>query len=231
MKQPLILIPARAGSKGIANKNLAKIRNKPLLYYTLDVALSVAREEDICVSTDDPEIKRLASEVGLGVPFDRPPELATDHATSRDIILHALDHYERHGKNYSILVLLQPTSPFRTTLHLNSALNLFTPNLDMVVSVCETDANPYFTLFEENERGYLRKSKDGDYERRQDCPKVYLFNGSIYIINTKSLRKQRMDQFQKIKKFVMEEQYSVDVDTPSHLKYCEFLLEKGLVHL
>lgn len=209
----LVLIPARGGSRGIPGKNIKPLNGRPLIYYTLDAACAVASPENICVTTDSDEIIRIVREYGLNVPFKRPDYLATDTASSYDVIRHAINFYEQSGVNYDCVVLLQPTSPFRTGIHIRDALSLFHPELDMVVSVKIARANPYFTLFEENREGFLIPSKPGSFTRRQDCPAVYEYNGAIYIMNVQSLKNGPPRNFSKIRKYVMTEEDSLDIDT------------------
>lgn len=209
----LVLIPARGRSKGIPGKNIKPLNGRPLIYYTLDVAFAVASPENICVSTDSDEIICMTEEYGLGIRFKRPDNLATDTASSYDVICHAIDFYEQGGVNYDRVLLLQPTSPFRTETHIREALSLYQPGLDMVVSVKIARANLYFTLFEESNEGFLVPSKSGNFTRRQDCPAVYEYNGAIYIMNVQSLKNGPPGGFSKIRKYVMTEEDSLDIDT------------------
>jgi len=209
----LILITARGGSKGIPGKNIKPLNGRPLLYYTLDAACAVASHENICVSTDSDEIIRIVKEYGLDVLFKRPDDLSTDAAGSYEVILHAIDFYDQREIKYDRVVLLQPTSPFRTGTHVREALSLYQPELDMVVSVKIAHANPYFNLFEENNEGFLSQSKSGSFIRRQDCPAVYEYNGAIYIMNVQSLKNGPPENFSKIRKYVMTEEDSLDIDT------------------
>ena len=212
----LYLIPARGGSKGIPHKNSKDLNGKPLILYSLEVARSLTGDDDICVSTDDPQIISLLKSANYQVPFIRPAELATDTSSSYDVILHALYFYENQGKIYDAVVLLQPTSPLRTELHVKEALNLFDMHIDAVVSVCESPHNPYYNLYEESNDHYLLISKgNGTCKRRQDAPKVWLFNGAIYVFNVESLKKGYFDSFTRIKKYVMPSQFLIDLDTPS----------------
>lgn len=211
--KPLVVIPARGGSKGVPRKNIKELGGKPLIYYTIEAARQVFDDEVICVSTDDKEIKKVVEQTGLKVPFLRPVKLATDTAGTRKVLLHALEFYKEVDYEADTIVLLQPTSPFRTGTHIEEALELYHPSLDRVVSVKETDSNPYYVLYEENDEGYLRQSKKGDFKRRQDCPTVWELNGAIYIINRNSLRKEKMSDSKKVKKYVMDEVTSIDIDT------------------
>ena len=223
--KPLIVIPARGGSKGVPRKNIKVLGDKPLIQYTIDAAKGVFDDEFICVSTDDFEIKSVVEQLGLKVPFLRPNELASDTAGTYEVLLHAISYYESKGYFPDTLILLQPTSPFRTSAHIKEALNLYHESIDMVVSVKETKANPYYILFEEDRNGYLKKTKEANFTRRQDCPKVWEYNGAIYIINVKALKEKTISQFTKVCKFEMDETSSHDIDTLLDWKIAEIILQ------
>lgn len=226
----LVIIPARGGSKGIPGKNIKPLGGKPLICYTIDVARAIVDDAHICVSTDDDQIIRIVEQYGLSVPFIRPAELATDTAGSYGVLLHALNFYESKGEHFDAVILLQVTSPFRTANHVHEALNLYNKDLDMVVSVKETDSNPYFLCFEEDTEGMLHISKgDGHYTRRQNCPPVYEYNGAIYIINPKSLKSMPLSKFTKCRKYVMDKEHSVDLDNMMDWMIAEYLIINKLV--
>ncbi len=223
--KPLIVIPARGGSKGVPRKNIKVLGDNPLIQYTIDAAKGVFDDEFICVSTDDFEIKSVVEQLGLKVPFLRPNELASDTAGTYEVLLHAISYYESKGYFPDTLILLQPTSPFRTSAHIKEALKLYHESIDMVVSVKETKANPYYILFEEDRNGYLKKTKEANFTRRQDCPKVWEYNGAIYIINVKALKEKTISQFTKVCKFEMDETSSHDIDTLLDWKIAEIILQ------
>mgnify|MGYP000079554097 CR=1 FL=1 len=225
--KPLIIIPAREGSKGVLKINIKLLGGKPLIEYTLIAAREVFDDEIICVSTDSLEIKKVVEGLGLNVPFLRPKELAEDTSSTYDVLLHALDFYKTNGYNPNVVILLQVTSPFRTGEQIREALALYKDSYDMVVSVKETSSNPYYVLFEEYKDGWLRKSKEGNFVRRQDCPKVWEFNGAIYIINSKSLKNSQLYEFKKIKKYVMNEEKSLDIDSALDWKIAEAIIESN----
>ena len=205
----LVIIPARGGSKGIPHKNIKPLGGKPLIRYAIDCAKQLAPDEDICVTTDDPEIIKCTEDYGLKVPFVRPDYLATDTMGTYEVLLHALGHYENSGREYDAIVLLQPTSPFRQKEDVEGSMNLYNKDVDMVVSVKEAATNPYYNSFEEDENGYLVISKgDGHYCRRQDAPKAWEYNGAVYVINPQSLKKMKMSEFRKIKKYEMDSLHS-----------------------
>tara|TARA_R110002049_G_scaffold51245_4_gene145068 strand:- start:7454 stop:8137 length:684 start_codon:yes stop_codon:yes gene_type:complete len=225
--QYLVVIPARGGSKGVLKKNIKELDGKPLIQYTLEAARSVFNDDEICVSTDSLEIKKVVESIGLKVPFLRPKNLATDSSSTYDVLLHALDYHNKLGYFPSVVVLLQVTSPFRTGKHIEEALALYTADLDMVVSVKETQSNPYYVLFEETKEGWLKKSKNAAFTRRQDCPKVWEYNGAVYVINTKTLIDKPLHLFEKIKKYEMDEESSLDIDTPLDWKIAKTIIDSS----
>jgi CMP-N,N'-diacetyllegionaminic acid synthase len=222
--KPLVVIPARSGSKGLPNKNIKLLKGKPLVHYTIEAAREIFPDKVICVSTDSPIIKACAELTGIKVPFLRPSELATDTASTYEVLRHAIDFYEHAGYYPDTLILLQATSPLRKGKHIREALELYQQPIDMVVSVKETNSNPYYSLFEENTNGFLKKSKEGDYTRRQDCPKVWEYNGAIYIISVASLKALPIMSFSRVKKYQMPMQDSIDIDTWLDFKMAEIIL-------
>ena len=228
----LVVIPARGGSKGIPHKNIKKLNGKELITYSIDVARQLTSDDNICVSTDDDNIIATVENYGLKVPFKRPIELATDSAGTNGVLLHALDFYENQGRTYDVIVLLQPTSPFRSIDSLSAAVDLYTPDVDMVVSVKEAVTNPYYNSFEENDKGLLVISKgEGLIDRRQDAPKVWEFNGSIYVINTTRLKEVGLSRLNRIKKYVMDDFHSIDLDTMMDWYMAEYIISNHLIEL
>ena len=225
----LFVITARGGSKGIPGKNIKKLGGKPLIQYSIDVAREFVPDSQICLTTDDPKIKAVATSLGLDVPFLRPAHLASDTAGSYEVLLHALDYWEKVHGTFKRLILLQPTSPFRKAQHVREAMDAFRPGDDMIISTCEASANPYYTLYEANQSGYLERSKKGMVTRRQDAPMVHEANGAIYVIDTDSLRKSPLNEMKNVRPYLMDRISSTDLDEPLDWKWAEFLLEEGLV--
>ena len=226
----LVIIPARGGSKGIPHKNVKELNGKPLICYSIDAARQLTTDKNICVSTDDDVIIKVVEDYGLKVHFKRPAELATDCAGTNGVLLHALEFYEKQGRKYDVVVLLQPTSPFRETKSLKEAVALYTSDIDMVVSVKEAATNPYYNSFEEDAEGLLVISKgDGTIERRQDAPKVWEFNGSIYVINSTRLKEVGLSKLNRIRKYVMDDLHSIDIDSMFDWYMAEKVISSHLI--
>lgn len=225
---PLYIIPARGGSKGIPRKNIKPLGRKPLIGYAIDAARAAgAPDNRIILSTDDDEIAGVArNALGLEVPYMRPAELATDTSGSREVILDAMDWADRAGIIYDCVVLLQPTSPFRTAEDIRAALALYSFDIDMVVSVKEAAANPYYNCFETDADGFLHVSKgDGLITRRQDAPPAWEYNGAVYVINPDSIRRMPLGAFPRRLPSPMPADRSIDLDTPADWLLAEALLK------
>lgn len=219
----LYVIPARGGSKGIPHKNIRPLNGKPLIYYSIDVARQLTTDDHICVSTDDEKIIRFVENYGLKVPFKRPCHLATDTATTNDVLLHAINFYESKGIVYDLVVLLQPTSPLRKAIHVEEALSLYTDSLDMIVSVKESHA--VSVICKENEDGFLEFCHNQTALRRQELSSYYEYNGAIYIINIKRLKEKSLSGFTIKMKYLMDEISSIDIDTMVDWKISEIFID------
>lgn len=211
----LYIITARGGSKGLPGKNIRLLAGKPLLLYSIEVARELAPDSHIILSTDSEEIAAVAREAGLPVDYMRPESLGGDTVGSREVVLDAMDYADRAGIPYTNVCLLQPTSPLRTADDIRGALALYRPDLDMVVSVCEVAANPYYNCFEPDPAtGFLHISKgEGNLVRRQDAPPAWEFNGAVYIINPEAIRAKSFAQMDRRLPYPMPRERSVDIDT------------------
>jgi N-acylneuraminate cytidylyltransferase len=221
----LFLIPARGGSKGLPNKNIRLLSGKPLIAYSIEAALDCYPDSEVCVSTDSLEIGAIAQKYGAKVPFLRPNHLASDSSTTEDVIVHAINFYLDNGLRFDYVIYLQPTSPLRRKEDILNAIAEIKDDTELLVSVKETDANPYYVLFEEDNNGVLAKVKTGIFTRRQDCPKVYELNGSIYIVNTQLLLEKGYQRL-SMRKIVMEKRFSIDIDDIIDFKIAEILLNE-----
>lgn len=224
----LYLIPARGGSKGLPGKNIKELGGKPLICYSIEFAQQNMTEDDeLCISTDDVNVLKIAKNININIPFLRPKELSSDTATSNDVILHAVNFYENSNKFFDFVLLLQPTSPFRAVIDFENLIKNCDIGVEMVVSVKKSKENPYFTLYEEDSMGFLSKSKKGDFQRRQDCPDVFAFNGSMYLISVDALKRKGLSGLTKIKKIIMPDERSVDIDTMADWILAEYYLNSN----
>mgnify|MGYP003399506282 CR=1 FL=1 len=211
MEDILVVIPARGGSKGLPGKNIKMLCGKPLIAYSIDVARAFADDENICVSTDSEEIKQVVEQYGLKVPFLRPDYLATDTATSDDVLIHAVNYYrEQYGRTFKKLLLLQPTSPLRTKEDVEGAIRLYRDDIDMVVSVMKSHAPA--VLCQDDEQGYVQLTYNKKALGRQQLPDMYEFNGAVYVMSVDALLEKKMAGFTKIVKYVMSKEHSIDID-------------------
>ena len=194
-KRILGLIPARGGSKGLPGKNLRLLLGKPLIAWTIERALASDVLDNVVVSTDDKEIAKVALKNGADVPFLRPSSLATDTATSYDVIFHALDYFLQIGTKYDYIALLEPTSPIREKEDIDNAVRLLIDNNQKATSLVSVGKialeNPnYAKKIDKKGRvcSYFEQKKK--YIRRQDLPCAYFPYGVIYLSSVKALRKE-----------------------------------------
>jgi len=188
----LAVIPARGGSKRLPGKNIRMLGDKPLIVWTIDAAKGIPEICDILVSTDNSEIAEISKESGVLVPWLRPAELATDTASSVDVAIHALDWYESKHGTVDGLLLLQPTSPFRTKETICTGIALFAKHgHSSVVGVSPTHAHPMWALKIEN--GYLVPFMPGAglQTRSQDLPPAFVVNGAFYLLSPMEIRNKK----------------------------------------
>lgn len=227
----LTVICARGGSRGIPRKNVKLLNGRPLIGYTIEQAKKFSLADRIVVSTDDKEIKRIAENYGVEVPFLRPARLATDRMSVVPVVIHATREAEKYWKEkYQIVVSLSPTGPLRAVDDIRRAVKILvdTKNTNAVFSVTETDSNPYFNIYEINDEGYavLSKKTGKAILRRQEAPRAFLQNGSIYVVRKKILFEES-DPFEKRTRiYTMPKERSVDIDASWDFEWAEFLIKK-----
>lgn len=189
----LTIIPARGGSKGIPKKNIKRLNGKPLIEYTIASAKLSRHIKKLIVSTDDDEIISICKKLDVEVPFKRPSELAQDDTGSLEVVQHAVAFFEDQNVFFDAVILLQPTTPFREDGFIDKAIESFVNNKsDSLVSVLPVphQFNPHW-VFEPNDHNYLQVAT-GETEiitRRQDLPKAYFRDGSVYITKTEVIKK------------------------------------------
>lgn len=225
----LAIIPARSGSRGLRDKNVLPLGGKPLLTHSIDVARESNLYDRIHVSTDDEGYAEIARAYGADVRWLRAAELATDDASSWDVVRWTLDRYASEGEDYEMVTLLQPTSPFRTVEDLSASYRqLIDNNYDAVISVCEMDHSPLWsnTLPDDlSLRGFLRPQ---DAVARQLIPTFYRLNGAIYHVRSELIRSGRPINDEAYA-YIMPAERSIDIDTAMDFKLAEFYLKEGLL--
>ena len=221
-KRVIAIVPARGGSKEVPRKNIRIVDGKPLLAYTIEAAKRSGYFDEIAVSSDDSEILGIAAEWGAS-RLNRPPQLATDESRGIDPVLHALTL--RVGYDY--VVLLQPTSPLRTELDINGAIeHCLALKAPACVSVCEAATSP-FRVFELSEKGLLRRFMHVNVpNRRQDIPPLYAINGAVYVAEVAWLEKNRQFMSDETVGYLMPVERSLDVDTELDLLFFEFMTRR-----
>ena len=223
----LAIIPARGGSKGLPGKNIKMLAGKPLIAYTIEAALKAKHLTEVIVSTEDEQIAKIAKEYGASVPFMRPVELASDTSLSIDTYLYTLDKYDKDfGKQYSDFAVLQPTSPLRTGMDIDNAIEMFTKkNADSVISYCEEHHSVFWHKYLDEEGKLSTIFTDEKIANRQDLKRTYYPNGSIYIFKTELIRR-RAYYTDKTFAYLMDRKRSIDIDTQEDFEYAEFLFDR-----
>jgi len=217
MKQKVVsLILARGGSKGVPHKNIRPLAGKPLIAYAIETARASEMIDRVIVSTNDEQIADIAQSFGAEVPFMRPAELAQDDSSSMDGIIHTVKWLNKNeGYLPEYVLLLQPTSPFRTTADINNAIDLaLQKGADCVVSVTETPDHPYLTK-QITEEGKLVDfiEKPCGYLYRQSFPSVYIVNGAIYLAKREVILINKTFYTDRTFAYVMPQEHSLDIDT------------------
>lgn len=230
MSNILCTICARGGSKGVKNKNIKKLHGKPLISYTIEQAKASKLFEHIVISTDSDDIANIAQEYGAEVFFKRSSEMASDTAGKLDVIKDAFIRSEKHyNRTFDYLVDLDATAPLRDVDDIiKSFEQLKKDNNDNLITAMPSRRSPYFNLVEEDENGkvYLSKKLDNAILRRQDAPKSYDMNASIYIWNRKTILNEKSIFLENTGLYVMPEERSIDIDCELDYKFVEFLMKE-----
>ncbi|MDQ0415657.1 acylneuraminate cytidylyltransferase family protein [Mesobacillus stamsii] len=212
------IVPARAGSKGIPNKNIININGKPLIQYTIEEAKTSMYLDEILVSTDSHKIAEISKKCGANVPFLRPVELADDTAKTIDVIIHALEELNCLGKSYDYIVLLQPTQPLRKGWHIDDAIKkIIDDKHDDLVSVSEVSEHPIlFRTIDQTGRLHNLLNVESTV-RRQEFTKYYKVNGAIYINNIRKLSSNTSLNDNTLA-YIMDKEYDLDIDEPNDIE-------------
>lgn len=224
----IAIIPARSGSKGLPDKNIKLLQNKPLLAYSIEAAEKSGLFDCIHVSTDSEKYAQIAREYGADVPFLRNEELSGDTAGSWDVVRWVLGQYAERGQRFDMVTLLQPTSPLREAEDIEQAYHLFEEkSADAVVSVCEMDHSPLWsnTLPEDGSmNGFLDQVADVG---RQQLPTYYRINGAIYMLRTALLAEGTPGLYREgTYAYVMPKERSVDIDDEMDFEMAQILMKR-----
>lgn len=224
-KKVIAVIPARGGSKRLPKKNILPLGGKPLIGWTIEAAQISDYVDEIVISTDDKEIANVASQFGIKVPELRPEELSTDTATTQSVLFYTL---EKYGKDADIVILLQPTSPFRSANHIDQAIeSLVERSAFSVVSVTPCEHPPQWanTLpANDSMKDFLRM---GSGKRSQDLGEAFRLNGAIYVYDVhRLLAIGEMAYREDTYAYKMPNEASIDIDNQTDFDMAEFFLQK-----
>lgn len=221
----LAIIPARSGSKGLKDKNIKDLCGKPMMAYTIEAAAESGIFNTIHVSTDSEQYAQIAMQYGADVPFLRDAAYAADKSSSWDVVGYVLNEYKKLGKQFTMIALLQPTTPLRTAENIKGAYEVFLRNsANAVVSVCETDHPPLWTdvLPEDcNMKGFVTKK----YREipRQQMPIYYRVNGAIYLMKIEMLTDILNLYDRNCYAYVMDKNHSIDIDDEYDFRLVEYM--------
>ena len=221
----IAIIPARSGSKGLPDKNIRKLKDKPLMAYSVQAAIETGIYDCVHVSTDSQKYADIGRKYGADVPFLRSEETSSDCADSWSVVKEVLQIYETLGSHFDLVTLLQPTSPLRNAEDIIGAFQLFNDkNADAVVSVCEMEHSPIWsnTLSEDlSMEDFIRVSGN---VQRQKLSTYYRINGAIYMIKNTFLMEDSNIYRKGCYAFIMERNHSIDIDSLLDFKMAEFLI-------
>jgi len=219
----LAVVPARGGSKRLPRKNILDLGNKPLIAWSIEAGLNSRYVDKVIVSSDDDEILNIAKKYNSEI-IKRPASLASDTATSFDALKHTIENVE----TYDYIILLQPTSPLRSSQHIDEAIELLmSKNADAIISITEMDHSPLWsnTLSEDGDMSTFLREEVKNI-RSQDLEKYYRINGAIYICETERLlKKENFFIDDNIFSYVMDRKSSIDIDEDIDFHLAQYLIE------
>ena len=220
----LAVITARGGSKGVPRKNIRELCGKPLIAWTIEAAQKSNYIDRLIVSTEDEEIADISRSYGADVPFIRPAELAMDDTPGIEPVLHALDLLPEFDQ----ILLLQPTSPLRTAEDIDGIVQMCREQqAPAAVSICESSKHPNWMFTCGVDERLSPFTNDPIALNRQELPKIYSVNGSLYYARTKWIEQSRGFYTPETLGYIMPNERSVDIDSPLDWKWAEFLLSES----
>jgi len=223
----LAIIPARKGSKGVPGKNTYPIAGKPLIGYTIDVALQSQALTNTIISTDDEAIWQYAEKLNISI-HKREASLATDTSPVVLTIIEVVHYAEKlFSITYDAIMLLQPTAPLRETWHITEAIQLLEgiPEYDCLISVVQAgDVHPA-RMYSISDGILHSLQPENEQKNRQELPPVYLRNGSIYLTRRNALLAQQKIMIAPSLAYVMDAKYHLNIDEPRDMLLAKALLE------
>lgn len=223
-KKFIAIIPARSGSKGLKDKNIKQLNNKPMIAYTIEAAVKSGVFDDVIVSTDSQKYADISIKYGASVPFLRPDYLSTDTATTNDVIEYTIKELKETEKDYDYFMILQPTSPLRQPEDILGAVKLlFEKDANSVVSVCEVEHSPLYMNTLDKSLSMNSFLQNDIKTRRQELPKYYRLNGAIYLCKADYFLRYKNFYKEKSYAYIMDKKRSVDIDDE-----IDFIMAKSL---
>lgn len=224
-KRILGVIPAKGGSTRLPQKNILPLGGKPLLQWTSEAARACGLLDRLIVSTEDPDVVEVAKKLELDVPFLRPKQLAKDPAGVVQVTLHAIEMLREQGDEYDIVIIMLPTSPFRSAKDICDAYQLFRhKNADFLMSVSEFSHTPYAAMT--LNQGILSPIfPDLIGRKSQEMPEAYRPNGALHILNIPAFEREKSYFAQPLVGYVMPLERSMDIDTKLDMIFAESMLQ------
>jgi CMP-N-acetylneuraminic acid synthetase len=222
----LAIIPARAGSKRVPKKNIKELLGKPLINYTIDAAKESKTISRIVVSTDDNEVKAIVANQDIDV-IDRPKELATDESTTADVLLHAIEFLEKEKYYPDIVVLLQATSPLRTSQDIDESVNVvLSGQADSTQTVASVKEHPSLMVYLDEQNNIAPYDLENHLKRSQEFKKLFIKTGAVFVFKTVVLKKTHDIYGDKHLAVIIPHERSLDIDEPEDFSLAEMYLQK-----
>ena len=219
------IIPARSGSKGIHLKNIKKLNGNPLIQYTIDVAKKCKMINRIIVSTDSTKIANISKKLGVEVPFLRPKKISGDISSMEEVVTHTINFLKSEPYNPDIIIILQPTSPFRSYKEVDKVIRIFSKSrATSLVEVKKTENHPYKSFKKKNEFLLPLKTDFQKFHARQTLPNIFYPTGSVYILWTKTLEKFNSIYGNKILSYEQKDDV-IDIDTQFDFFVAEMMMK------
>lgn len=228
MSHNIAFVFARGGSKGIPRKNIKYLGGKPLIGWSIDIALQCPSIDRVIVSTDDEEIAQVAIEHGAEVPFIRPAELAQDNSAEWYAWRHAIEFLHQQNVHFDKFISLPATSPLRSIKDIEDCIAALDEQTDVVITVKKAERSPYFNMVIQDEQGFSRlaMTPDKPLVRRQDAPMVYDMTTVCYVTRPDFILNHFGVFSGQVRHVVIPDDRAIDIDTQMDFKMAELLIQE-----